>query len=99
MAHGISRQDSARRIEATGQAADQAVSNVDSNKKQWGGLTTGDLAAHGFAVEIAEVLEVIPVVAGGELINSRLVFTRLVLITAHARKIDANRHMIANRPV
>jgi hypothetical protein len=43
--------------------------------------------------------EAIPVVAGAELIISRLVFTRLVLISAHTKKIDANRHMIANKPV
>jgi hypothetical protein len=45
-----------------------------------------------------DALEVILAVTGGELIISRLVFTKLVLITAHARKIDANRHMIANKP-
>jgi len=43
--------------------------------------------------------EAIPVVTGAELIISRLVFTRLVLISAHTKKIDANRHMIANKPV
>jgi hypothetical protein len=41
----------------------------------------------------------VPVVTGGELIISRLVFTRLVLMTAHAKNIDANRHMIANKTV
>jgi hypothetical protein len=40
----------------------------------------------------------IPVVTGGELIISRLVFTRLVLISAHTKKIDANRHMMAKKP-
>jgi len=43
--------------------------------------------------------ETVPVVTGGELIISRLVVTRLVLISAHAKKIDANRHMMANKPV
>jgi hypothetical protein len=43
--------------------------------------------------------EAIPVVAGGELIISRLAFTRLVLISAHTKKIDANTHMMANKPV
>jgi hypothetical protein len=43
--------------------------------------------------------EAIPVVTGGELIISRLVFTRFVLISAHTKKIDANRHMMANKPV
>jgi hypothetical protein len=52
----------------------------------------------GFAAELTDAFEVIPVVTGGELI-SRSVFTRLVLITAHARKIDANRHAMANKPV
>jgi hypothetical protein len=59
----------------------------------------GDLAAQGFAAELTDAFEVIPVVAGGELIISRLVFTTLVFITAHAKKIDANRHMMANKPV
>ena len=58
----------------------------------------GGLAAQGFVAESTDALEVIPGVTGGELIISRLVFTKLVLITAHARKIDANRHMIANKP-
>ena len=58
----------------------------------------GDLTAQGFAAELTDAFEVIPVVTGRELI-SRPVFTRLVLITAHARNIDANRHMIANKPV
>jgi hypothetical protein len=43
--------------------------------------------------------EAIPVVAGGELIISRLVFARFVLISAHTKKIDANKHMTANKPV
>jgi hypothetical protein len=47
---------------------------------------------------LTDAFEVIPVVTGGELIISKPVFTRLVLITAHARKIDANRHMMANKP-
>ena len=41
----------------------------------------------------------IPVVTGGELIISRLVFTRFVLMSAHTKKIDANKHMTANKPV
>jgi hypothetical protein len=61
--------------------------------------SAGDLAAQGFAAELTDAFEVIPVVTGGELIISRLVFTRFVLITAHARKIDASRHMMANKPV
>jgi hypothetical protein len=56
-------------------------------------------AAHGFATESTRAFEAIPVVAGAELIISRLVFTRLVLISAHTKKIDANRQMIANKPV
>jgi hypothetical protein len=60
--------------------------------------SAGDLAAQGFAAELIDGFEVIPVVKGGELISRPPVFTRLVLITAHARKIDANRHMIANKP-
>jgi hypothetical protein len=59
----------------------------------------GDLAAQGFAAELTDAFEFIPVVTGRELIISRPVFTRLVLITAHAKKIDANRHMMANKPV
>jgi len=55
------------------------------------------IAAQGFAAELTDAFEVIPVVTGGEPI-SRPVFTRLVLITAHARKIDANRHTMANKP-
>jgi hypothetical protein len=47
---------------------------------------------------LTDAFEAIPVVAGGELI-SRPVFTRLVLITAYARNIDANRHRMANKPV
>ena len=68
---------------------------TDSRQGTW----AGDLAAQGFAAELTDAFEVIPVVTGGELIISRLVFTRLVLITAHARKIDANRHMMAHKPV
>jgi len=56
-------------------------------------------ADHGFATVLTCAFEAIPVVAGGELIISRLVFTRLVLISAHTRKIDANKHMTANKPV
>jgi hypothetical protein len=48
---------------------------------------------------LTDAFEVIPAVPGGELITSRLVLTRLVLITAHAKSIDANKHMMANRPV
>ena len=55
--------------------------------------------AYGLATELADTFEAIPVVTGGELIISRPVFTRLVLITAHAKSINANRHMMANRPV
>jgi hypothetical protein len=58
-------------------------------------LGASDLAAQGFAAELTDAFEVIPVVTGGELI-SRPVFTRLVLTTA--RKIDANRHTMANKP-
>jgi hypothetical protein len=54
-------------------------------------------AAQGFALTGA--FEAIPVVTGGELIISRLVFTRFVLISAHTKKIDANKHMTANKPV
>jgi hypothetical protein len=57
-----------------------------------------DLTTQGFAAELIDAFEVIPVVTAGELI-SKPVFTRLVLITAHARNIDANRHMMANKPV
>jgi hypothetical protein len=62
------------------------------------GAWVGDLA-QGFAAEFADAFEVIPIVAGDELIISMLVFTRFVLITAHTRTIDANRHMIANKPL
>ena len=55
--------------------------------------------AYGLATELADTFKAIPVVTGGELIISRPVFTRLVLITAHAKSIDANRHMMANRPM
>jgi len=48
---------------------------------------------------LTDAFELIPVVTGRELIISRPVFTRLVLITAHAKKIDANRQMMANKPV
>jgi hypothetical protein len=48
---------------------------------------------------LTDAFEVIPVVTGAELISRPPVFTRLVLITAHARNIDANRHMMANKPV
>ena len=63
------------------------------------GARAGDVAAQGFAAESTDAFDVVPVVTGGELIVSRLVFTRLVLTTAHASKIDANRHMMANKPV
>jgi hypothetical protein len=59
-----------------------------SRQRAW----AGDLAAQGFAAELTDAFEVIPVVTGGEPI-SRPVFT------AHARKIDANRHTMANKPV
>jgi len=58
----------------------------------------GDPGAHGFAAVLTDAFEV-PVVTDGEFIISRLVLTRLVLITAHAKHIDANRHMMANKPV
>jgi hypothetical protein len=51
------------------------------------------LAAQGFAAGLTDAFEFIPVVI------SRPVFTMLVFITAHATKIDANRHMMANKPV
>jgi hypothetical protein len=54
-------------------------------------------AAQGFALPGA--FEAIPVVTGGKLIISRLFFTRFVLIKAHTKKIDANKHMTANKPV
>ena len=57
------------------------------------------IATQGFATELTGAFEAIPVVTGGELIISRLVFTRLVLISAHTKKIDANRHMMAKKPV
>ena len=56
-------------------------------------------ATQGFATELTGTFEAVPVVTGGELIISRLVFTRLVLISAHAKKIDANRHMMAKTSV
>jgi hypothetical protein len=56
-------------------------------------------AAQGFAMESTGAFEAILVVTGGELIISRLVFTMLVLISAHTKKIDANKHMTANTPV
>jgi hypothetical protein len=56
-------------------------------------------ATQGFATELTGAFEAIPVVTGGELIISRPVFTRFVLISAHAKKIDANKHMTANKPV
>jgi hypothetical protein len=73
-------------------------------------LGAGDLAAvslrvltaratQGFATELTGAFEAIPVVTGGELIISRPVFTRFVLISAHAKKIDANKHMTANKRV
>src|ERR1700688_1054129 len=56
-------------------------------------------ATQGFATELTGAFEAVPVVTGGELIISRLVFTRLVLISAHTKKIDVNRHMMAKKPV
>ncbi len=56
-------------------------------------------AAYGLATELTGAFEAIPVVTDGEFIISRLVFTRLVLINAHTKKIDANKHMTANKPV
>ena len=66
---------------------------VGQRQRAW----AGDLA-QGFAAELTGAFDVIPVVTGGE-VSSRSVFTRLVLTTAHARKIDANRHTMANKPV
>jgi hypothetical protein len=63
------------------------------------GASAGDLAARGFAADSTDAFEVIPVVTGDELIISRLVFTRLVLATAHTRTIDPSKHMTANKPV
>jgi len=57
------------------------------------GAWAGYLAAQGFAAGLTDAFEFIPVVI------SRPVFTRLVFITAHATKIDAKRHMMANKPV
>jgi len=72
-------------------------------------FTSGQLRPHsllargdppcGLATESADPFKAIPDVAGGELIISRPVFTRLVLITTHAKSIDANRHTMATRPV
>jgi hypothetical protein len=56
-------------------------------------------AVQGFATDLTGAFEAIPVATGGELIISRVVFTRLVLISAHTKKIDANKHMTANKPV
>jgi hypothetical protein len=50
-------------------------------------------------VESSGALEITPVVTGDGLIISRLVFARFVLITAHAKNIDANRQTTANKPV
>jgi hypothetical protein len=70
------------------------------------GAWAGDLpavscarATQGFATELTSAFEAVPVVTGGELIISRLVFTRLVLISAHTKKIDANRHMMVKKPM
>jgi hypothetical protein len=56
-------------------------------------------AAQGFVTGLTVSFEAIPVVTEGELIISRTVFTRLVLISAHTKKIDANKHMTANKPI
>jgi len=56
-------------------------------------------ATQRFATELTGAFDAIPVVAGGELIISTPVFTRFVLTSAHARKIDASKHMTANKPV
>jgi hypothetical protein len=63
------------------------------------GAWASNLAAQGFVVELTNAFEVIPVVTTGEPIISRPVFTRFVFMIAHARKIDANRQMMANKPV
>jgi hypothetical protein len=54
----------------------------------------GEVTSH----RLTGSLGAIPVVTGGEVINSRLVLTRLVLISAHAKKIDINKHMTATKP-
>src|ERR1700738_5164255 len=54
-------------------------------------------ATQGFATGLTGAFEAMPVVTAGELIISRLVFTRLALISAHTKKIDANRHMMAKK--
>ena len=59
----------------------------------------GNASTYYLATELADIFKALPVATGGELIISRPVFTRLVLITAHAKNIDTNRHMMANRPV
>jgi hypothetical protein len=56
-------------------------------------------AAQGFVTDLSGAFEAIPVVAGGELIIPRLVFTKLVLISANTSKIDASKHRMANKPV
>jgi hypothetical protein len=49
--------------------------------------------------ELTGTFETISVATGGEIVIPRLVFTRLVLSSAHTKKIDANKHMTANKPV
>jgi hypothetical protein len=56
-------------------------------------------AAQGFASDLSGAFEAIPVVTGGELAMPRLVFTKLVLITANTSKIDTSRHRMASKPV
>jgi hypothetical protein len=56
-------------------------------------------AAQGFVTELLGAFEAVPVVTGGELTIPRLVFTRLVLISASTRKIDTNKHRMAIKPV
>jgi len=45
-------------------------------------------------MELTGAFGAIPVVTGGE-----LVISGLVLISAHTKKIDANRHMMAKKPL
>jgi hypothetical protein len=55
--------------------------------------------AQRFVTDLLGAFEAIPVVTGGELIIPRLVFTKLVLISASTRKIAANKHRTAIKPV
>jgi len=74
------------------QQIDFPASVLASRRRTW----AVDLAAQGFAAELTDAFEVIPVVTGGELI-SRPVFTRLVLqqpfnrALIHVNQLGANR--------